>query len=31
MGEYSDDQEAVKDGQEKQAQADDLKTQAENK
>jgi uncharacterized protein YjbJ (UPF0337 family) len=31
LGEYSDDQEAVKDGQEMQAQADDLRTEAENK
>jgi uncharacterized protein YjbJ (UPF0337 family) len=31
LGEYSDDQEAVKDGQEMQVQADDLRTEAENK
>jgi uncharacterized protein YjbJ (UPF0337 family) len=31
LGEYSDDQEAVEAGQEKQAQADKLKTEAENK
>lgn len=31
LGEYSDDQEAVEAGKEMQAQADDLKTEAENK
>lgn len=31
LGEYSDDREAVEAGQEKQAQADELRTEAENK
>ncbi|MEO0013984.1 MAG: hypothetical protein RLZZ535_2373 [Cyanobacteriota bacterium] len=31
LGDYSDDQKAVEDGQEMQAEADDLRTQADNK
>ena len=31
LGEYSDDQKAVEDGQEMQAEADALKTEADNK
>lgn len=31
LGEYSDDQEAVENGQEMQAQADDLRKEADNK
>ncbi|NJR47957.1 MAG: CsbD family protein [Hyellaceae cyanobacterium CSU_1_1] len=31
LGDYSDDQEAVEAGQEKQAQADELRAEAENK